>query len=57
MVQSVRVEREFKEQLTTLTEETGIDIATTKRSLEDPEKFITPGQTPNTSNRKPFTNA
>ena len=42
--------------MTTLTEETAhFDIPATKRSLEDQDQFITPGQTPK-GDRKPFTN-
>ena len=52
----IDVFRAQKEQLTTRTEETAhFDIATTKRTLEDQDQFITPGQTPK-GDRKPFTN-
>ena len=45
------------ESLTTLTEETaGYDITTTKKSVEEPDQFVTPGQTPEASTRKPFKN-
>ena len=45
------------ESLTTLTEEAaGYDITTTKKSIEEPDQFVTPAQTPETSTRKPLRN-
>ena len=45
------------ESLTTLTEETaGYDITTTKKSIDDPDQYITPDQTPDTNKRKAFRN-